>query len=416
MLGQVRSLRRRVSSLGLRIEALRELRQLVNLPPGRDITARQWAVLETQLSAAVARLRDRWQRAAHDHLPHVEERRHLLALNALLGQLELDLSRAFTFFDTYVDVLTQRSGPVLGPLLAGCDALAWDALKKDHPALDDVQAPLVHCDRGFGASIIREEVRLPDGTPNPMPLIQIPYSRLKEKYNLTSIHHEAGHQALKRTGLQTAIPDALRAALARAGAPEAVQQRFARWSSEIGPDFWAFCSTGLAQPAATREILALPPAHVLRVSPSDPHPPPYLRVLLCFDWARQVWGRGEWDTWEREWEACYPLELAPAATQAALREARTYLPIVSSTLLNTKFRVLQGRTVPELFDLTELAPWKLRAVADTARSGCLKLTGLSPSAQLTVFRMIRDTSNVSERRLNRIMSRWLKTLGRQRIW
>ena len=84
---------------------------------------------------------------------------------------------AFTFFDTYMDVLTQRRSPELGPVLAGCDVLAgmrW-------PGASDAtrRPPLVFCDRGFGASIVRESVPFPDGTPNPMPLIQIPYSRLK---------------------------------------------------------------------------------------------------------------------------------------------------------------------------------------------------------------------------------------------
>lgn len=410
-----RHLRRRIASLRLRIEALRALRTLVALPKAQDITARQWSVLDTQLSVAVDRLLLRLKRAADLHLPHLRDGNEAIRLNSLLGEIELDLSKAFTFFDTYTDVLTQRASPVLGALLAGCDVLAWDALKKDHPALDNVEPPLVHCDRGFGASILREGVRLPDATPNPMPLIQIPYSRLKEKYNLTSIHHEAGHQALKRTGLQTAIPKAFRAALARAGASDAVQGLFSLWSSEIGPDFWAFCCTGIAQPAATREILALPPAHVFRVSGSDPHPPPYLRVLLCFEWPRHVWGRGDWDTWEQEWQQCYPLDRAPSPTQQLLREARTYLPIVSSTLLNTKFRVLEGRTIPDLFDMTALAPWRLQAVAATAKSGYLNLKGLSPSAQLAVFRVVREKSQLTEEALNRVMSVWLRRLGQQRL-
>jgi hypothetical protein len=399
----------------LRITALRALRNLVALPMAYDITSRQWSVLDTQLSVAADRLLSRLKRAADLHLKHLWDRNEAIRLNSLLGEIELDLSRAFTFFDTYTDVLTQRASPVLGALLAGCDVLAWDALKKDHPALDNVEPPLVHCDRGFGASILREGVRLPDATPNPMPLIQIPYSRLKEKYNLTSIHHEAGHQALKRTGLQTAIPKAFRAALARAGASETIQNMFSLWSSEIGPDFWAFCSTGLAQPAATREILALPPAHVFRVSGSDPHPPPYVRVLLCFEWTRHVWGRGDWDTWEQEWQQCYPLELASARTQQILRELKTYLPIVSSTLLNTKFRVLERRTIPELFNLSSLAPWKLQAVAATAKSGYLNLTALSPSVQLAVFRVVRDKGGLTEEVLNQIMSAWLRKLGRRRL-
>jgi hypothetical protein len=414
MAAHSRHLRRRIESLQLRIRALGALRKLVALPEKGDITARQWAVLESQLSVVVQRLLSRLKRHAAEYFAERHDPGAAGRLNARLGRLELDLSRSFTFFDTYSDVLTQRATPTLGSLLAGCDVLAWDALKKDHPSLDVVEPPVVHCDRGFGARIIRESVRFPGATPNPMPLIQIPYSRLKEKYNLTSIHHEAGHQALKRTGLQESIPKAFGAALARAGAPESLRQLFSLWSSEIGPDFWAFCSTGLAQPAATREILALPPADVLHVSGVDPHPPPYLRVLLSMEWARQLWGRGPWDRWEREWERCYPLGEARGPSRQVLEEGKTWLPVVARTLLNTRFRVLDGRTIPDLFDLGAVAPTRLKAAAATAGRGRLELAGLSPSAQLAVFRVVREESGISEEALDRVMSTWLRTLGERR--
>lgn len=104
-------------------------------------------------------------------------------------------------------------------------------------------------------------------------------------------------------------------------------------------------------------------------------------------------------------------------SRKVLEEAKIYLPIVSSTLLNTKFRVLEGRAIPDLFDMSVLAPWKLRAVADTAKSGCLNLTGLAPSVQLAVFRVVRERSPLTEDALNGVMSKWLIKLGQQRdVW
>lgn len=408
-----RTLRRRLASLGLRIRALRGLRSLVALPPQADIAPRQWSVLEMQLSVVVDRLLSRLKREARRYLVAGDAPGARGRLTARLGRLELELSRAYLFFDTYADVLTQRATPVLAPLLAGCDRLAWDALRRDHPALELVEPPLVYCDRGFGARIIREDVRFPGAAPNPMPLIQIPYSRLQEKHNLTSIHHEVGHQGLRRTGLHAAIPRALRGALAAAGAPAPLREFFALWSSEIGPDFWAFCATGLAQPAATREILALPPAQVLAVSSVDPHPPPWLRVLLGFEWARQVWGQGPWDAWEREWERDYPLDLAPGPARRILAAARALLPAVARALLTARFRVLGRRAIPALFDLDALAPARLRSAAATAARGHLDLRGLSPSVQLAVFRVVREERDLPEPELDRLMGAWLTGLGRR---
>lgn len=413
ILGASRSFERRVDSARLRIADLLALRQLVGLSRESDISSRQWAALERQLRAAEARLNGRLRRATDQHLAHTSDIRAARSLNAALGDIELELSRTYTFFDTYMDALTQRYSRRLGPLLAGCDVLAWDAMGKDHPALRIVEPPLVFCDRGFGASIIRESVRMPDGTPNPIPLIQIPYSRLKEKCNLTSVLHEVGHQALMRLGLVTTLPNVLRGALGRAGVSSVTRDMFALWSSEIGPDFWTFCTSGMAAAAGLREILALPPSHVFRVSWTDPHPPPFARVLLGFEFCRYQWGRGDWDEWEREWRALYPLDMAPRVERKVLVEAVAHLPLVAKTLFTTRFKTLDGRRLPELFRLSDLSPPALARLAAGVRSGTLRLAGVSPATQLAVFRFIRERTRVSDATLDRIMSRWLTRLGRR---
>jgi hypothetical protein len=155
-----RTFQARIDSLRLRLHSLSDLRKVVALPPEHDIAERQWSLLLGQLAAAETRLADRVRAGADRHLARVHEPGHARSLNRVLGEIELDLSRAFTFFDTYMDVLTQRRTPELGPLLAGCDVLAWQAMRRDHPALAVIEPPLVFCDRGFGASIVRESVRL----------------------------------------------------------------------------------------------------------------------------------------------------------------------------------------------------------------------------------------------------------------
>jgi hypothetical protein len=405
---------RRSRSLRTRIDALSGLRATVALRPESDITARQWRVLESQLASVSARLSARVTRGARAYLPAAHTPAGARALNALLGELELELSRAFEFFDTYMDVLTQRHTPEMGRLLAGCDALAWDCLKRDHPALDIIEPSLTYCDRGFGASTLREGVLLPHAIPNPMPLIEIPYSRLKEKCNLTSVLHEAGHEAMVRLGLTRTLPLAMREGLAHAGASRRLQDLFALWSRETGPDFWGFCSSGVAAVATLREILALPPPFVFRVSWTDPHPPPYVRVLLSLECCRQTWGQGEWDAWEQQWLDLYPMERLPASMRALLGEARRCLPVVTHILLRTRFGVLNGRALPELFDLPALAPATLQRIARTLDAGPLRLIGLRPCTQLAVFRTIKERGRIDDETLDRLMTTWLIRLGAPR--
>ncbi|MGA9769546.1 MAG: hypothetical protein WBV94_10930 [Blastocatellia bacterium] len=402
---------RRVESLRMRIETLSSLRNLVALPPAHDISSRQWVVIESELKAVEARLLRRLKRGARAHLPQANSPQVAAILNALLGEIEMEMSRVFTFFDTYMDVLTQRHPAELGLLLAGCDVLAWDGINRDHPALAIVEMPLVYCDRGFGASTLREGVRLPGHGFNPIPLVQIPYSRLKEKYNLTSILHEVGHEAMVRLGLVRALPKVLRSALSRAGASKSIQDLFALWSFEIGPDFWTFCASGIAEAGAIKEILALPPVHAFRIAWADPHPPPYLRSLLSFEWCRQVWGAGVWDRWEKEWLELYPLKDAPLETRDILKRAAVYLPVIARALLRTGFRVLNQKTIPDLFNLSALAPSELQRIVDNAKDGSLELKGLPPSAHLAVFRLIKDQGRLNEEKIDRVMTAWLLKLA-----
>jgi hypothetical protein len=403
----------RIESLRLRIETLSSIRKLVDLPPSSQISKRQMSVIESQLVTAKTRLFLRLKRAARTYLPKLQSSDSVRHLNEVIGEIELELAKAFTFFDTYMDVLTQRLTPELGPMLAGCDALAWHALNKDHPALSLVEQPLVYCDRGFGASILREGVILPDQSPNPVPLIQIPYSRLKEKYNLTSIIHEVGHEVMIRLGLVKEIPKAFRLALDKVDASDNIKELYALWSAEIGPDFWTFCSTGMAQSASIKEILSLPASYVFRISWVDSHPPAYIRVLLSFEWCRQVWGRGEWDDWEEEWLELYPLRLLPEDTLMILKKARSRIPVIARALLNTRFETLNRKTIPELFNLSAIAPSEIKRRASEANDGIVNLVGLPLPAHLTVFRIMRDKRIINEDEIDKLMTKWLLKIKEQ---
>lgn len=332
-------------------------------------------------------------------------------LNAVIGQLELDLSRSLVYFDTYMDVLTQRHPAELGALLAGCDVIAADALRRDHPALLSVQCPVVYCDRGFGASTLREGVALRGLGENPMPLIQIPYSRLSEKYNLTSILHEVGHEAMVRIGLRAELPRVLRRAAIASGAPAAIGDLFALWSSEIGPDLWGFCCSGLAATGTIQEFLALPSAHVFRVSASDPHPPPYVRALLSFALCREVWGRGPWDAWQDVWLENYPLREAPGDARGLLQQAARTVPRVAAALLTQRFESLGGRPLTNLFELDALNP---RALDARVSGTTVSLRNLRPAAHFAVFRLLREQRQIGEAALDRLMTHWLHELGKKR--
>ncbi len=408
-------LQRRFLSVANKVKLLSSLRKAVALPPAYDISESQWSAIESPLLAIAGKLHAGLKEEGGEYLRNIHRAESRKELTMLLGRIELELSKCFVYFDTFVDLLSQRHLPEMGLLLGGCDALAWDALKKDHPALSVIEKPLVSFNRGFGASILREGVPLPDGTPNPLATIQIPYTKIRDKYNLTSIVHEAGHSAMVQLGLVNVLPKAISEALAEAGAPELIRKLFALWCMEIGPDFWGFCNCGDGQASGTMEILSLPAERVFKVSVSDPHPPPYLRVLLAFEWCRRQWGSGDWEVWEKQWLAVYPLADASSRDRKILADGRRYLPTVSRALFQTRFSTLGNSAIPSLFDLNGVAPMRLERIIREAESGgILDLSGLSPCGQLALFRMLRNKSKLSEQSLDRLMTAWLVSLARGR--
>lgn len=407
-------LQKRYESTSRRIKTLSSLRKLINLSDKENITDGQWSAIESQLFSSQKQLMYRLKSAGKHFFPLLHKPEAASQLNSVLGKIDLDLSTAIIFFDTYLDVLSQRKIPGLGRILAGCDIIAWDALNKDLPALSIIEAPIVFCDRGFGASIIREGVSFPGNIKNPLPLLQIPYSRLSSKHELTSIIHEAGHEVMTRLDLVRILPMVIKSGLTASNVPANIAELFGLWSSEIGPDFWTFCSSGIAQTSTIREILSLPPSNVFQLSWVDPHPPPYLRVLLSFEWCRQQWGRGEWDDWEKEWDMHYPLDSAPRVVRRILKIGKSCLPAVSKILFSTRYKVLNGRRLPDLFDMSALDPANIRKIAESIESGKLDLTRISPCVQLSVFRMIRDRKKFNEDFIDKIMTKWLIRLGESR--
>jgi len=402
-------LARRAAALRRRIESLTSLKQLVAREGASDLNADEWLSVNRPLGT----LRDRLlaKLPASGELLSAQDVRRA---NGELGQLELEASKAFGLFDTFMDILTQRHSPALGPQLRGCDVLAAEALRRDTPALIACRTPIVYCNRGYGAAVVRSEARLYADIPNILPLIQIPYGRLQEKLQLTSLLHEVGHEAAGRLALLPPMRTAIATELTQHGTSSAVIELFVHWLSEIAADLWSFLASGVAHAATLREILALPAEHVFRLSMQVPHPPPYLRALLGFQLCRDCWGSGPWDGWEAQWLANYPREECPPTTRDLFDAARAALPQVSHILLGARYKTIGGRRLAQLFDLDALAPVSLMRHAKDFAAGRAVSARLPACAHLAVFRLARERGLVGEDALDRQMRLWLYGLAGRR--
>lgn len=406
----VNNLQRRYQTTLRRIKFLSTLRKILGLSQTENIDQNQWDAIQLPLAAVENRLISHLKIHGGGYLPFLHIPDVARKLNVLLGRIEMELTDIMVFFDTYMDILSQRRIHSLGSQLKGCDRLAEDALSINHRIFTELEKPIVSCERGFGALIIRAGATFPGGIKNPVPLIQIPYSRFITKYDLTSVIHEVGHDALARLGMNHTLPKVFEAALIHQGAPREIIKLYSLWSSEIGPDFWGFCCAGMAQTLSIKELLSLPPNRVFHFSSDDPHPAIYIRILLSIEWCKQLWGRGQWDLWKQEWDTLYPLQFA-SKNSDVLKVCREYVPIVARALLSTKFSVLDGKKLPNLFDMKSLLPENIERIVESSKTGTLNIKGLRPCAQLGVFRLVREKGDLSEDILDKMMTEWLLKLG-----
>lgn len=403
----------RVTSLRRRARSLRGLRELVGIERGRhDLSETQWVAIEAELGAVADRFELQLDKIARAGLVRTHRRADRRLFASELGRLELELASAYGLFDTFTDVLTQRASTWLGPLLKGCDVLALDALRRDqHPALAVASAPVVYLNRGFGAAILRSGVTISPSSRAPLPLLQIPYARLQEKYHLASLVHEVGHEALVRIGLRDRLVRAVHDKLDGL-VSDVVRDACARWMLELGPDFWAFGCCGAAQAMTVRDVLSLPVALSLDVRPQAVHPPVYFRTLVAFDWCRRAFGRGEWDDWERSFRDLFPLSQAKKADREILDEAiRVALPRMSDVLFSHRFAVLGQRALADLFDLARVHPARLQRDFHGTSVRSRAFAAERPTTQLSVFRWMREQSRISERSLDEAMTAWLGELS-----
>jgi hypothetical protein len=399
----------KIESIRNRAKMLSRLREMISLKPQQDIQKEQWDILENQLSTVSNKILNQVRIAGDKFLAERGSISSKKIVINRLGELELELTSAYSFYDTFMDILTQRLSDDIGPMLKGCDVIAEDAMRRGL-IRDLTVPPLVYCDRGFGAATLREGVNILKGIPNPIPFISIPYSRMNEKYNLISINHEVGHQALIKLNLVSAMGILFKTVAKQAGAPPLIQQLFFNWSRELGPDYWAFCLSGMAQTCSLRDVLMLPKWQMFQISASAVHPPAYIRFLVSIEWCRQLWGNGEWDEWEQDWLESYSPDEMDDATCEVVKSARKFIPAIARACVYTKFRQLNQKPITSLFELNQLKPELLRnyATPEGVRSPGFKK--LPIGSQLAAFRLMREKRTTKQSMIDQYMNTWLKEI------
>jgi len=277
--------------------------------------------------------------------------------------LKLRFQAVFSQFEVFSDAITQRSEHRNGVWLSGLDALAADALSL--PGYLDPPPVICYLDRGPGAAIRRARTRLPGGKLSPVAVVRMPRERMVGNGIASSLVHEVGHQGAALLDLVASLERELRAVGARAPAAERQSWRaWERWISEIVADLWSVARVGITSTLGLISVVGLPRFFVFRINLDDPHPAPWIRVMLSCAIGEELYPHPQWGQLARLWQQCYPLEGLDAERVDAFRALLATLPQVAHAICAHRPRSLRGRALGEVLCSAELDP---RALSSTWR-------------------------------------------------
>lgn len=239
--------------------------------------------------------------------------------------LKLRFNQILDQLDIFADVLSQRSEHFTGVWVAGLDALAEDALRLPLKLYDP---PPVICflDRGHGAAIRKARTRLPGGDSNPVAVIQVPRERMVGSGIGASLIHEVGHQGAALLSLIETLRPELKNAGQRDSSHRKAWDLYDRWISEIIADVWAMGHLGIGATVGLMGVVSLPRYFVFRMLNDDPHPFPWIRVMLSLSFGRLLYPSPQWSALEKTWLSLYPLKGLPPEGMALIRHLTDIMP------------------------------------------------------------------------------------------
>jgi hypothetical protein len=314
-----------------------------------------WLRIERFLHDGRERLRARvhefirWLRGDGRAAPAPEQQRRFVLIR-------LEFNDVLSQFDLFTEVVTQRSENEIGVWLSGLDVLAADALKVDVEGTRRV--PVVcYLARGAGAAIRRANTRLPGGRPNPVAIIRVPRERMVGSGIASSLIHEVGHQGAAQLGLV----ESLRAQLQGAAAadPNGQWQVYDSWISEIVADCWSVGMLGITGTVGLLAVVSLPPYFVFRPTGGDPHPMPYLRVLISAGIGEALYPHPQWHAMRQTWKRLYPVEQLPVERRSDIAAFESTITRFVELLLNHRSSGLRGRRLGDIWPVDERRPERL---------------------------------------------------------
>jgi hypothetical protein len=318
--------------------------------------------------------------------------------------LKLRFNSILDDLDIFAAVLSQRSEYDVGIWTSALDVLARDGLTTIE-GMAELPQLIVYLDRGHGAAIRRARTRLPGGDLNPVGVIQIPRERMIGSGIASSLIHEVGHQAAALLDLVSSLK--IRLAEKRTRDPIA-WGCFERWISEIIADVWAMGHLGITATLGLMGVVTLPEYFQFRLDLRDPHPAPYVRVMLSCEFGKRLFPHGQWDKLWELWKSFYPREGQRKRVLQVLEAIDREMPAFVELVVNHSPMELRGRKLLDLFPLDERQPENLRRYYVQWREKRLNIYDMPPTLLFAVMGQAKSDLVITAADENQILTRVLR--------
>jgi hypothetical protein len=320
--------------------------------------------------------------------------------------LRLRFNVVLSQFDMFADVITQRSEHETGVWLAGLDTVASDALEVAVPGF---KTPPLMCylDRGTGAAIRRARTRLPGGGENPVAIIRVPRERMVGSGIASSLIHEVGHQGAALLDLVASMRPVLKGFAATRGTQRVAWTLWERWISEILADFWSIARVGVASTLGLIGVVSLPRVFVFRLTLDDPHPIPWIRVVLSCAIGHALYPHPQWTRIAGLWKAFYPLEGLDRQRRELFALLESTMPEFVTTMVNHRPRALKGRSLAEVLEIADRQPALLSQYWRSWRGSPQRMRTASPSLVFAAIGQAKSNGEITPERESGLLANLL---------
>jgi hypothetical protein len=338
-----------------------------------------------------------WLAAEGRQAPPSEQQRRFTAVR-------LGFNTALSQLDLFSEVITQRSEHEIGVWLSGLDVAAAEALLL--PGHFYEAPPVIcHLHRGLGGAIRRARTRLPGGGDNPVSIIRIPRERMIGYGIASSLVHEVGHQGAALLGLV----ESLRPGLHRRQRRGDHRDAWVLWEncvSEVIADFWSVAKVGIASTLGLVGLVSLPRSMVFRMMPDDPHPFPWIRVLLSCSIGERLYPagpRGQWRRLASLWQDLYPCFGVDPRLRATMASLRHTMPEFVSLLAGHCPAALRGRSLADVLARPDRAPPRLIGRYRGWRADPARMHSAPPTLVFAVLGQARASGLITPERENTLL-------------